>query len=91
VVAPNTDVGARLDAGADIINVAGAARTPEIVAKIRQEFPDVPIMATGGNSEESILATIRAGANAVTYTPPTSSQLFTNIMQGYRQKHAEKE
>ncbi len=91
VVAPDTDVSARLDAGADIINVAGAARTPEIVAKIRQEFPDVPIMATGGNTEESILATIRAGANAVTYTPPTSSQLFTDIMQGYRKKHAEKE
>ena len=58
--------------GADFLNVSGAAATPEIVAEIRRDFPEVPIIATGGPTEESILRTIQAGANAVTYTrPPT--------------------
>lgn len=59
VVAESTDIQARLDAGADILNVSGAARTPEIVAHIRRQFPEVPIIATGGPTDETILATIR--------------------------------
>lgn len=35
-------------AGVDFLNVSGAARTPEIVAHIREIFPEVPIIATGG-------------------------------------------
>lgn len=72
VVSKHTDIAGRLAAGADFLNVSGAARTPEIVAEIRRDFPSVPIIATGGPTEESILRTIRAGANAVTYTPPVT-------------------
>ncbi len=36
-------------------------------------------------AEESILETIEAGANAITYTPPTNSQLFKHKMQEYRE------
>ena len=74
----------RLDAGASILNVSGAARTPYIVEKIRKSFPDVPIIATGGPTDESIEQTIAAGANAVTYTPPTTGELFKLMMQKYR-------
>ena len=88
VVSETTDIQARLDAGADILNVSGAARTPEIVAHIRKRFPEVPIIATGGPTDESILATIRAGANAITYTPPTSAALFARSMERYREAEA---
>lgn len=88
VVAESTDIQARLDAGADILNVSGAARTPEIVAHIRRQFPEVPIIATGGPTDETILATIRAGANAITYTPPTSAALFARSMERYRAAEA---
>ena len=84
VVSERTDVAARLAAGADILNISGAAKTPEIVAKIRKEFPKVPIIATGGPTEETIKATIAAGANAITYTPPTNGQLFAESMDRYR-------
>ncbi len=84
VVSQRTDIKARLDAGADILNVSGAAHTPEIVAHIRRQFPSVPIIATGGPTEESILRTIEAGANAITYTPPTNGQLFSQSMERYR-------
>ena len=84
VVSAHTDIRSRLQAGADFLNVSGAAATPEIVAEIRRDFPDVPIIATGGPTEESILRTIRAGANAVTYTPPTNGALFAQIMAKHR-------
>ena len=84
VVSAHTDIRSRLAAGVDFLNVSGAAATPEIVAEIRRDFPDVPIIATGGPTEESILRTIRAGANAVTYTPPTNGALFAQIMDQHR-------
>ena len=86
VVSAHTDIRGRLAAGADIFNVSGAAATPDIVAEIRQELPEVPIIATGGPTEESILRTIRAGANAITYTPPTNGELFAHLMEKYRQQ-----
>ncbi len=84
VVSETTDIGARLEAGASILNVAGGKDTPLIVRRIREEFPNVPIIASGGNDNEKIRRTIEAGANAVTYTPPTTAQLFKGLMAKYR-------
>lgn len=85
VVDANTNIGARLAAGAAILNVAAAQRTPEVVRKIRQAYPGVPIIATGGNQPESILRTIEAGANAITQTPPSTAELFKTMMSRYRE------
>lgn len=85
VVDDKTDIGARIDAGAAILNVAGAARTPELVRAIRREYPEVPIIATGGNRPDTILATIEAGANAITHTPPSTQELFKTMMTRYRE------
>lgn len=84
VVSADTDIAARIDAGAAIINVAGGKDTPTIVSKIREKFPDVPIIASSGGTEESTRATVEAGANAVTYTPPASAILFKQMMAQYR-------
>ena len=84
IVTEEMDIAGRLAAGADILNVAGAKRTPELVAWIRERFPDVPIIATGGPTEEDIQRTIEAGANAITYTPPTTGELFSKMMRKYR-------
>lgn len=84
VTSTKTDILERIKAGASILNVSGAGKTPEIVSLIRKDFPDIPIIATGGPTEESILRTIEAGANAVTYTPPTSAELFSALMEKYR-------
>lgn len=75
----------KLNAGADILNISAASRTAELVKKIRDQFgPDLPIIATGGPSGETITETIRAGANLITYTPPTSAEIFSIIMDNYR-------
>lgn len=84
VTKEDTDIQARLDAGAMILNVACAQRTPDVVRKIREQFPNVPIIATGGKTNETCRNVIEAGANAVTYTPPTTQELFKEIMVNYR-------
>ena len=83
-VVKEDDIQARLDAGVQIFNVSAAAKTPELVAKIRSEYPDVPIMATGGPNDDTIKATIEAGADAITWTPPTNGEVFRDIMEAYR-------
>ena len=85
VVSGETNIARRLDAGASILNVAGAAETPRIVRKIREQFPEVPIIASGGNTNETIRETILAGANAITYTPPSTCELFKATMSKYRE------
>ncbi len=84
VVSEKMDVTKRLACGADILNISGAAQTPAIVRRIREKFPDVPIIATGGPTEETIRETIEAGANAITYTPPSNGELFAENMRRYR-------
>ncbi len=85
VTSENYDIEARLAAGASVLNVSAAERTAEVVRKIRDKFPKVPIIATGGPTEQSILETIEAGANAISYTPPSTKELFRVIMNGYRE------
>ena len=84
VVRDDDDIQARIDAGAAILNVSAASRTPEIIAKIRKDFHDIPIIATGGPTEDSIRKTIEAGANAITWTPPSNGEIFRDVMDAYR-------
>lgn len=84
VVSELEDIEGRIKAGATILNVSGASKSPDIVRSIRKKFPEVPIIATGGPTEESIRRTIDAGANAITYTPPTSAEIFKHLMEKYR-------
>lgn len=86
VVNEHTDIASRIAAGASILNVSAAERTPEVVRIIRESYPNFPIIATGGPTNESIARTVEAGANAISITPPTTNQLFKAIMTGYRDK-----
>lgn len=85
VIDAQTDIGARLEAGASILNIAAAEKTPSLVKAIRRDFPNVPIIATGGNKPDTIEETIAAGANAITYTPPSIQVLFKKMMAEYRE------
>lgn len=86
VVSTKDDIKGRIDAGIDIFNVSGAAKTTDIINKIRDLNPDVAILATGGKNEDDIVKAIEAGANAISYTPPTTSELFKDIMIRYREE-----
>lgn len=89
VVSEFEDIDARIEAGATILNVSGAKRTAEIVRKIREKHPNFPIIATGGPTNETIKEVIDAGANAITYTPPTTGEILKEIMLGYRDRYEE--
>lgn len=84
VVSEETDISERLNAGAAILNVAAADKTSDLVKKIREKYPEVPIIATGGPTGDTIRKTVEAGANAITYTPPSTKELFSLLMKKYR-------
>ena len=84
IVSPEEDIRGRINAGTDILNVSGAARTSDIVKKIRDISAEVAIIATGGKTEDTIMLAIESGANAISYTPPTTGELFKDIMVKYR-------
>ncbi len=84
VVNDQVDIAKRLAAGASILNVSAAKDTPKIVRRIREQFPDVPIIATGGPTGESITETIEAGADCISYTPPSTAEIFAGMMEKYR-------
>ena len=85
VVSEFDDYKGKLDAGARILNISGGPKTAKIVNKIRNEYgKELPIIATGGPTDESILKTIEAGANAITYTPPCTAEIFARVMDQYR-------
>ncbi len=75
----------QIAAGASILNVAAAGYTPKLVAQIREQYPTIPIIASGGPTDESILETIAAGANAISWTPPSNKEVFSSIMESYRE------
>lgn len=84
VVSYYDELEAKMKLGVDILNVAAGKETAKLVRWIRERYPQVPIIATGGSSEESIRETIDAGANAISWTPPTNAELFRVKMEKYR-------
>jgi len=60
------------------------APTHQVVREIRKKFPTIPIIATGGPTEASIAETIEAGANTISYTPPSTADIFASMMENYR-------
>ncbi|MEG2203520.1 MAG: hydrolase, partial [Christensenellaceae bacterium] len=86
IASAKEDIEGRIESGADILNVSGADQTCKIVEIIRNKYPYIPIMATGGPTDDTILETIECGADAITYTPPTNAEIFRKKMQIYREK-----
>ena len=75
---------AKVAAGASIVNVAAGRETANVVRRLREEYPDLPVIATGGRTGASILETIEAGANAISWTPPAAQDLQGSMMDSYR-------
>jgi len=86
VVGEADDIQGRLASGATLLNVSAAAKTPWLVEKIRAGFPKAAIIATGGPTEQSIIDTVNAGADAITWTPPSTGEIFKGLMARYREQ-----
>ncbi|WP_291292105.1 hydrolase [Enterococcus sp.] len=85
VTSKYTKIDEKLKLGVKVINISAGKKTAETVAYFRERYPELPIIATGGPTDESIIETIEAGANAITYTPPSNGELFSKKMQHYRE------
>lgn len=85
IISLNDDILGKVNAGARVLNIAGGYHTTELIKKCREVLgEEFPIIATGGHTDEHILETISAGANAITYTPLSSSEIFSEVMDNYR-------
>ncbi len=79
------DYTGKIQAGAEILNISGGQYTADLVREIRSDIGSkFPIIATGGKTGEQILETIAAGANAISYTAPSSAEVFATMMDKYR-------
>ena len=90
-IAFSTDVAIIKNINADAV-IAVYPFTPQpSISQAIISVSDVPVFVgvgggrTGGPSDETILETIAAGANAITYTPPSNGRLFSVTMQKYRE------
>ncbi|MBM7707967.1 pentose-5-phosphate-3-epimerase [Enterococcus lemanii] len=86
VTSKYTPIDEKINCGVKIINISAGKETAEVVRHFRQNYPELPIIATGGPTDETILAVIEAGANAITFTPPSNGKLFSKKMEVYREK-----
>ncbi len=77
---------AKVRAGAKILNVAAGKDTPEVLRQLREHYPNIPLIAPGGKTPESIRETIAAGANAIIWTPPSAQMLQADMMLRYRKQ-----
>lgn len=74
------------DAGVDIFNIVTGESTAESVQKIRKKLPTMPLMASGGPYDFTIAETIRMGADAIVFNPPTATEILRSIFDNYRNK-----
>ena len=74
----------RVEAGASIVNVAAGSKTAEVVRAMRTAYPSLPIIATSGPSEDTAKAAIEAGADALSWTPPSLQELERKTMEENR-------
>lgn len=73
-----------VDAGVDMFNVSTGENTAKTIQSIRQDYPDIPIMANGGPFDSTIRATITAGADAIVYNPPTATEMMRSLFDKFR-------
>ncbi|WP_461213558.1 hydrolase [Lacticaseibacillus sp. GG6-2] len=94
VVNQTPDLLRYVDAGVNALNIAGGKDTAALVAWAREqlgpEHPNFPIIASGGKTDASILDTIAAGANAITFAAyGITEKTFHEKMAQYRTEQAE--
>jgi len=74
----------RVESGVSIFHVTGGSNTVAIIEHIKENFPDIPYICTGGKNIGHLQTAIKSGTHAVVLTPPSNGDLFKNIMQNYR-------
>lgn len=80
----NFDFDQRIQAGVSCFNVTGGPNTVAIVEHLQRNYPDFPIISTGGKTFDSLHSIVNKKISAVILTPPSNAELFRSIMDTYR-------
>ncbi len=78
------DFKSRVNAGADYFHITGGKNTITILEHLKYCLPGFPLIATAGNTSEDVKNTVQSGVRAVVLSPPSSKELFREIMDTYR-------
>ena len=65
-----------------------ARNAAAVIRELREAYPNLPILATGGKTPEVTGATVEAGANALIWAPPSITELQRDMMVRYREREA---
>lgn len=84
VVSEYTDIQENIDAGVDIVSVSGQRRQLKSSERFAKSIQNYLSLQQVLPTEADIRETIAAGANAITYTPPSNGELFSKKMKKYR-------
>lgn len=76
----------KIEAGASIVNVAAGSSTTKVLRKLKLLQEDIPVIATGGGNSKTINSTILAGADAISWTAPSLTELEKVVMAQNRIK-----
>lgn len=85
------DVFKKIESGVSAFNVSGGKDTASLVRwlvkQLGNKYPNFPIIASGGKTNEQIKETISAGAHAITFAAYGVTELsFKKKMSQYRKK-----
>ncbi|MDH6599983.1 2-keto-3-deoxy-6-phosphogluconate aldolase [Myroides gitamensis] len=80
----NFDFDQRIQSGVSCFNVTGGSNTVAIVEHLQRNYPDFPIISTGGKTFDSLHSIVNKKISAVILTPPSNAELFRSIMDTYR-------
>lgn len=78
------DFAGLIDGGVDIFNITTGEGTAQTIRIVRENHPDIPIMANGGPFDSTIRETIASGADAIVYNPPTATEMIRSIFDEFR-------
>ncbi len=78
------DFKSRMNAGVDYFHITGGINTIAILEHLKYGLPGFPLIATAGNTPDAVKHTVQTGVKAVVLSPPSSKELFREMMDNYR-------
>lgn len=84
VSALNFNFKERIESGVSFFHITGGQNTTRIIEHIKENFPDIPFICTGGKLMSDLKEVIAKEVSGVVLTPPSNGDLFKKIMHNYR-------
>lgn len=74
----------RIESGVSFFNITGGKNTIHIIDYLKENFPGIPFVCTGGKTMSNLNEVLDKKVYGVVLTPPSNGDLFKKIMDKYR-------